>query len=175
MEIIESTPADQRDIYEVVRETWLATYPNADLGITKDDIAASFLEKGSDKYEEVMKKRESNATVSSNQHTWIAKDNGKVVGICFVVKRDDINEIRSIYILPEYQGRGIGKQLMEKAFEWVDHNKDLVLGVTNYNTQAVEFYKKLGFRETGRKWYTEAAKLPSGKELPSVEMVKSWS
>lgn len=59
-----------------------------------------------------------------------------------------IFHLHKIYILPEHQGRGLGRLLMEKAAEYVRNNKKtdsarLELNV-NRNNKAVDFYRHYG-------------------------------
>ena len=56
--------------------------------------------------------------------------------------------ISSLYVLPEFQGYGIGKKLLLKAEEIAAKLKhDRVwLGVMKDNVKALEWYKKLGFQ-----------------------------
>ncbi len=42
VQIQDATPNDDDAIRQVQQRTWLATYPNAGLGITKEDIEARF-------------------------------------------------------------------------------------------------------------------------------------
>ena len=60
-------------------------------------------------------------------------------------------EIERIYILNKFQGIGVGKTLMNFAF---DQSKSLGfnslwLGVWEHNTKAISFYKSLGFSTYG--------------------------
>ena len=60
-------------------------------------------------------------------------------------------EIERIYILKKFQGIGVGKTLMNFAF---DQSKSLGfnslwLGVWEHNTKAISFYKSLGFISYG--------------------------
>jgi len=60
-------------------------------------------------------------------------------------------EIRRIYASKEYQGKGVGKELMQATIrEARQRGCDCVwLGVWEKNQRAIEFYKKWGFREVG--------------------------
>lgn len=60
-------------------------------------------------------------------------------------------EIRRIYALQEYLGKGVGKELMQATFrEARRRGCDCVwLGVWEKNQRAIDFYKKWGFREMG--------------------------
>ncbi|MGC7095827.1 GNAT family N-acetyltransferase [Amycolatopsis lurida] len=52
-----------------------------------------------------------------------------------------------IELLPEYQGRGIGGVLIQRL---ADRGTPLHLEVLAVNRRALEFYRRHGFRETGR-------------------------
>jgi ribosomal protein S18 acetylase RimI-like enzyme len=60
-------------------------------------------------------------------------------------------EIRRIYAVRQYQGKGVGKELMKSAIrEARQRGCDCVwLGVWQKNQRAIEFYEKWGFREVG--------------------------
>jgi ribosomal protein S18 acetylase RimI-like enzyme len=56
--------------------------------------------------------------------------------------------ISSLYVLPEFQGYGIGKKLLQKAEETakkLKHDK-VWLGVMKDNVKALEWYRKIGFQ-----------------------------
>ncbi|MBN7772204.1 GNAT family N-acetyltransferase [Clostridium aminobutyricum] len=59
----------------------------------------------------------------------------------------DRNEIISLYILPDYFGKGIGKVLMHKALELIQKNgfEDAFLWTLKENKRARLFYEKNGF------------------------------
>lgn len=60
-------------------------------------------------------------------------------------------EIERIYVRASFQGRGLGRQLMQQALEIAAerHKRALWLGVWEHNPAAIEFYKKMGFVITG--------------------------
>lgn len=60
-------------------------------------------------------------------------------------------EIRRIYALQEFLGKGVGKVLMLATLnEAKERGHDCVwLGVWEKNQRAIDFYKKWGFREVG--------------------------
>ena len=65
--------------------------------------------------------------------------------------REDSLEIERIYIKREFQKYGLGKYLLNKAMEIaIEHNKKKIwLGVWDKNDNAIAFYKKMGFVQTG--------------------------
>ncbi|MEY9865182.1 ribosomal protein S18 acetylase RimI-like enzyme [Peribacillus sp. B2I2] len=60
-------------------------------------------------------------------------------------------EIERVYIKEKFQKHGLGKYLLNKAIEIaMDRNKKKIwLGVWEKNENAIAFYKKLGFVQTG--------------------------
>ncbi|WP_138420914.1 GNAT family N-acetyltransferase [Aquibacillus sediminis] len=64
---------------------------------------------------------------------------------------DNSIEIERIYIKNQYQKHGLGKYLLNKAIEVaLDLNKkEIWLGVWEKNENAIGFYKRLGFVQTG--------------------------
>lgn len=61
-------------------------------------------------------------------------------------------EIERIYLLPDTQGFGIGKLMLDKAEEIAIEEKyeSLWLGVWEKNQGAISFYKREGFKVVGR-------------------------
>lgn len=169
IEIVEASPEDARPIREVQYNTWLATYPNEEYGITLDDIHDRF--KGS--FDEKIKKSEETIrNLPEGQRYVVAKNNGRVIGFAISRKHEDKNQLHAIYVLPEFQATGIGKRLWEQACQIFDSTKDTVVEVASYNSPAIEFYKKLGFEETGKEFTDENFKMKSGAILPETILVK---
>lgn len=161
-------PDDARAVQEVFYKTWLATYPNESVGITVDDIEHWYQD---DREEKLNKLKNRISNPLENQYFFIAKSSDKVVGVCRGYTSEDKNQLHAIYVLPEYQGKGIGKMLWSEALKIMDPNKDTYVEVADYNTNAIEFYKKLGFVDTGRGWQDEHFKMKSGNRIPLMELV----
>ncbi len=55
-------------------------------------------------------------------------------------------KLHKLYVLPGYQGKGIGKSIMNYILKKITASREttLILNVNRYNN-AVEFYKQLGF------------------------------
>ncbi|MCL6601652.1 MAG: GNAT family N-acetyltransferase [Paenibacillus sp.] len=64
---------------------------------------------------------------------------------------DESLEIERIYIRNKFQGKGFGKYLLNKAVEiaTIQNKKMIWLGVWELNTNAIAFYKNMGFVQTG--------------------------
>ena len=172
--IHDAKPSDADEIRQVQQPTWLATYPNAELGITKEDIEARFHTRS----EEAIKRRHTQQQKINSDplvHLWVAKEAERIVGFCLAKKEGPQNRIQAIYVLPEYQGTGIGKLLLQTALDWLGIQQEIVLNVASYNHQAITFYKKFGFVPSGRPAHSGVTKLPSGVVIPEIEMVKGDS
>jgi len=72
------------------------------------------------------------------------ENGGELVGVMGIEPIRDVTLIRHAYILPEYQGRGIGKQLLEYLKE-ITTTRELLVGTWKAATWAIEFYRKNGF------------------------------
>ena len=161
--IQKATSKDAQEIGEVFYRTWLATYPNEEIGVTVDDVEFKFKDR---------KDRDGSKfdNLPENEIFLTAKDGDHVVGVCDVIKHEDKNELKAIYVLPEYQGRGIGRMFWNEALKFFDSKKDIKVEVVTYNTNAVKFYKKLGFQDTGKRFHVERLRMKSGVILPEMEM-----
>jgi ribosomal protein S18 acetylase RimI-like enzyme len=162
--------ADAEGISEASYETWLATYPNEEAGISREDIEEQMKNRRSP--EEIEKTRSKILENNPNARMWVARENEKVVGFASLKKEPEFNQLKSIYILPSHQGKGIGQKLWAEILNDVgDDHKKMVVHVATYNTQAIEFYKKLGFRETGKQFSDERFRMKSGAVIPETELV----
>lgn len=85
-----------------------------------------------------------------NGHVFlIASENGKNVGFAgfsIIEPKNNRYKLHKLYVLPEMQGKGVGKTLMNKVINLVIHEggKTLQLNV-NRNNSAKHFYLKAGF------------------------------
>jgi len=64
---------------------------------------------------------------------------------------DDSLEVERIYVKKKFQKHGLGKQLINKALEMAleQQKKKIWLGVWEENENAIAFYQKKGFVQTG--------------------------
>ena len=169
IEIVAATAQDAEGIQEVFYRTWLATYPNEEVGITVEDIEDRFKDRQS---EEKLTKRRKEILNPTDGIMLIAKENNEIIGLCRIGKRGDNNQLQAIYVLPEYQGRGIGKLLWSEAQKFLDSKKDTIVQVATYNENAIDFYGKLGFQDTKKRFSDEKFTMKSGAIIPEMEMIK---
>lgn len=162
-------PEDAAEIQQIFYKTWLATYPNEEAGISKDDIEDFWHDKMT---EGSLKKRaEAIANISPKEKMLIAKIDNKIVGLCRVTKTGEMNNLQALYVLPEYHGMGIGRKLWDSMADFLDPAKDTDLWVATYNKNAIAFYQKLGFVDSGKRLSEERFKMKSGAIIPEMEMI----
>ncbi|MEX2511940.1 MAG: GNAT family N-acetyltransferase [Cyclobacteriaceae bacterium] len=84
----------------------------------------------------------------------LAIENGKVLGFTsFEIGFDGKTslKIHKLYLLPEAQGKGIGKIMLQQIGEVGLKNQSthMILNVNRYNHKAIQFYEKWGFKIIG--------------------------
>ncbi len=170
IKILDAVPEDALGITNVFYKAWLATYPNAEKGITVDDIEDSYKDEFS--VEKIKRLKDLIRNMPINKKRFVAKKGDMVVGACTVIRNEKNNHLRTLYILPEYQNKGIGTKLWNKTLEFFDPKKDTIVQVADYTENAINFYKKLGFVDTGKRTPQESGSFKSGATIIDMEMIR---
>ncbi|AYN06669.1 GNAT family N-acetyltransferase [Flavobacterium sp. 140616W15] len=80
---------------------------------------------------------------------WVCEINNEVVGFSIVDLKD--NNIWALFLKPEFEKRGIGKQLHNVMLDWYfEQTRVNVWLGTSPNTRADLFYRKMGWTEIGK-------------------------
>ena len=89
---------------------------------------------------------------------WVAELDGDIVGFSYADRTD--SSIWALFVDPEHEGRGAGKQLLRLAVDWLFEigNDEIRLGTSAY-TRADRFYAAQGWTRGEMKddvevWYT---------------------
>jgi ribosomal protein S18 acetylase RimI-like enzyme len=170
IEVYSGEAKDARLIQEVFYKTWLTVYPNAEAGITEDDIHDFFSKKLTDR--RIAELAQHLAYPDPHHMLLAAKAGDHVVGVVRAGGDDEYNRLFALYVLPEYQGRGIGHELWGAVQYLFDSRLPTQLGVTPYNTKAIAFYEKLGFKAMHTVVYNPLFRMKSGNIIPSIGMVR---
>ncbi len=133
-----------RDDVDVVREVGLKTWPAAYAGIASPE----FIVDGLAQWWSV----EAVERGIANGITLIAEDGEHVVGMVGLGQEEGFWVMWKLYVLPEYQAKGVGKALLDAAIEALPESTDeLLLDVLVDNQKAIGFYRKNGFGPAQRK------------------------
>lgn len=128
--------------FPIVKNILLTTWKNAYTFIPEEDILSHFEKHYSeDRLIEILNDPFSKgiiAEVNSISAGWLK------------LFEDHINKkffVSSLYVLPEYQGFGIGKKLLNEAYRIAKEKQfsKVWLGVMKQNEKSLEWYKKIGF------------------------------
>lgn len=150
MEIREVTPEDMAQLQEIGRRTFFETYSSVN---TEENMTNYLAENLS--IDKLMSEFS-----DKNTEFYFALMNERIVGFLKLnsgeaqtePNQENSLEIERIYVLSEFQGKGVGQFLFEKTVELANKRKlDYVwLGVWEQNSKAIGFYKKNGFVEFGK-------------------------
>ena len=79
---------------------------------------------------------------------WVCTVADEVVGFAFADLKD--NNVWALFVKPEYEGKGIGKQLHDTMIDWYfEKTKDTIWLGTAFDTRAETFYRMQGWKEAG--------------------------
>lgn len=136
------TLADLPTVQQVLLETWLEAYGSF---IPREDLEGYLQTQYSQAKLEAL-------FADPDVTGLVAEADGRVAGYAklFHARAEQKFYVHQLYILPPSQGLGLGRRLMACAEERArELGADRIwLGVMVKNTQAVEWYKRLGFNIT---------------------------
>ena len=82
---------------------------------------------------------------------WVADADDRLVGFC--IANCGSKSIWALFILPAYEGRGIGRRLLEIAVDWLWQNGvEEIWLTTETKTRAEGFYEYLGWQRRQIEW-----------------------
>jgi len=122
----EAGAADMLGISRVrfaVRENVLTPVQLASRGITNESVAASLL---------------------THRKGWLAEHEGEIVAFSMADRADA--SIFALFVLPDYEGRGLGGRLLQLALDWLgQQGADRIWLATAPGTRAQRFYERRGW------------------------------
>lgn len=138
---------DAKEIAYVNAYTWLTTYK----GLMPDELLEERVKTIDDRVPKIIN------AIKTKDNFYVALDGNKVVGIMSYGKSRnqdyiDSGEIKSIYILKDYQGLGLGKSLFMTGIKELLNMgfNSMILNVLDGN-DAILFYQKYGGKKVSEK------------------------
>jgi GNAT superfamily N-acetyltransferase len=130
LEIREATSSDIPAIFSIrtaVNENAASLARLLELGITPDSVAEAF---------------------GAQCKGWVAIEANQVVG--FSIADAQAKSVWTLFILPEFESRGIGQALMKRTIDWLrETGAARIWLTTGPTTRAAGFYSYLGWNATG--------------------------
>ena len=102
----------------------------------------------------------------AENESWVVVDGDRQIGFYTLQDKDGIAWIENLWVLPEYIGKGIGRQLFFHALEFAREHKYKTLQL-EADPNAIGFYEKMGMRKIGER-RSEVDGQP--RVLPIMEM-----
>ena len=81
---------------------------------------------------------------------WLAEQDGQIIGFCRIGESEEnCGEIEALYLLPQFQHQGIGRQLIQAGIEQLRLRgyRRIICWVLKSNQNARQFYQRCGFIE----------------------------
>ncbi|MDQ6815212.1 MAG: GNAT family N-acetyltransferase [Bacteroidota bacterium] len=131
--LVNATEADSEFVYQL-----------------KKTVLKEYVEKTWQQWDEAFQKRfhKENYSVTN---TRIIKIDRNAIGTIDLKEGETSIFVSGLYILPEFQSKGIGSAILEQLLERAKlQMKILELEVLRVNINAQRFYKRLGFAFTGK-------------------------
>ena len=95
-------------------------------------------------------------------HAYVAVVDGRIVGTASLNDRT----VRAVFVHPDYQGRGIGTELMNSVENAASVQSESTLSVQSSIT-AQPFYAKRGFKVVREVFYGEERTIVMSKDISS--------
>ncbi|KHE02648.1 GCN5 family acetyltransferase [Pantoea stewartii] len=81
--------------------------------------------------------------IEENRCAWVAVDDKKVIGFSMILP--DEGCLFATFVLPEYEGRGVGRRLVKFAEQELFKHHEAAWLETDKNSRAAKFYIQLGW------------------------------
>jgi ribosomal protein S18 acetylase RimI-like enzyme len=171
-----AVPDDAEGVSRVNVQTWLATYPNDELGITAEllrvHLEGATGEKTAAKIARIRRSIEEPTAGGSHGASYVAAYGGAIVGYTRpLVTGEGRHRVGALYVLPAFHGRGIGHLLLERNLAWHGDEQAVYLHVATYNEHAIRFYQRHGFVLTGEEGHDDVAAIGDVR-IPEIEMLR---
>ncbi|MFZ3387562.1 GNAT family N-acetyltransferase [Buttiauxella gaviniae] len=84
--------------------------------------------------------------IEEGRCAWVATNDDEVVGFSMILREK--GSLFGLFVLPAYEGRGIGRRLIKIAEQELFKHHDVAWLETDKNSRAAKFYMQLGWTNT---------------------------
>ncbi|MDN5680021.1 MAG: GNAT family N-acetyltransferase [Ewingella sp.] len=81
--------------------------------------------------------------IENNHCAWVATENDKIIGFSMILP--DEGCLFAAFVLPEYEGRGVGRRLVSLAEQELFKHHKIAWLETDKNSRAAKIYMQLGW------------------------------
>ncbi|HET9072086.1 MAG TPA: GNAT family N-acetyltransferase [Acidimicrobiales bacterium] len=81
----------------------------------------------------------------------VAEQDGEVVACCQLRTGGDVAWLGMVAVRPDRQGGGLGRAVVEEAARRAHGCRELRLSVVDRRRELIDWYRRLGFRDTGER------------------------
>lgn len=136
-----ATSDDLPSYTSMMQQTYESTYVDPSIGLTKACFSPEVF--NSDDTQAYLRSKLVN---DDTQKSWVAVDKYTVIGAIVVKSRGSECELSGFYVLPHYQGQGIGTLLWQNVLEVTD-GRPITLDSYAHNKKTIQLYEHWGFCE----------------------------
>lgn len=144
--IRETEKSDMVAYLKVCQKSAQQAYASKELGISKKLFSLdNFMQKEAYEY------WQHNFTQSTHNKSYVAIMDENVVGGISAHKHPDFFELNGYYVLPQYQGKGIGSALWASIQPWMSTHA-IELEVFSQVSKTIALYESMGFKYMGHEY-----------------------
>jgi len=168
--IRKAVPAEWETITRAQADSWLATYPNDEYGLSFD-LIKQFTDSwfvrnstpgGNARFAEML--------AHPRTIYRVAEIDGEIVGLVVLYRGADDGEanLSAIYVTPTVFGKGVGQALLDTALLELG-DKPVRVTVAPYNRRAIAFYRRNGFEDVAD---SEGTYRIDGGNIPTRDLLR---
>lgn len=143
----DAASGDARDIAHIHAATWRHAYAHI---FTAEQLGTISVDESAARWRRIVQ------TAPARSHTLVAGLGGAIVGFAssgpnWSQEEADVSELYAIYVLPDAQGRGVGRELMAASVSRLrdDGFSEAILWVFEDNPRTRRFYELVGWVADG--------------------------
>lgn len=140
-------PDDAEEAQLVWYASWVDTYVRPDLGVTREWVDERWRPRLTPDGIQTFAEELSTRPAEGQGRYLVAERDRRIVGLAAPFHDPDRGQrVGAIYVAPDQLGTGVGTALMRAVLWVLDPQQPVWLQVAAYNSRAITFYERWGFR-----------------------------